>query len=320
MRGLSCERGIALLVVLLVVAFLAVVVSAFAFSMRTELDAARSFREEAEAYFLARAAISRAVAEIVNMDPQDQRNPLYNSGQVAFGRGAYRVVVTDEESKIPLNQVQADTLRRLIQNTGVRDQQLADTIVDSILDWTDADNIRRPSGAEEEYYRSLPRPYHPKNGPFASLEELLLVKGMTREILYGTVEDLERLAALREARPQDRQFRPGEYLGIGQFLTVVSLGRVNIATADGEVLWALGLAQQEVEAIKEGGAQGFLTGRGRRPTAGIRLVNASQTFVIDAQGQPASSPVTYRITALVRSEGATRGASLRVLGWNERSR
>ncbi len=35
---------------------------------------------------------------------------------------------------------------------------------------------------------SLPNPYKAKNANFDTLEELLLVKGMTSEILYGNKE------------------------------------------------------------------------------------------------------------------------------------
>jgi hypothetical protein len=318
-RACSSERGIALLMVLLVVAFLSVVFSAFAFSMRTELEAARLFKEEAEAYFLAQAGIARGVAEVSNGDLGGRRTPLFDSGEVQMGRGAYQVVVTDEESKLPLNQVQPEVLKRLLQNTGVQDQAVQDAIVDAMLDWRDPDNLRRPSGAEDEYYRSLPRPYHAKNGNLESVEELLLVKGITPEIFHGNVTDPDRLAALREQRPHERRFGPREYLGIRQFLTVHSVGQLNIANAEPEVLWAMGLGAEEIEAIQKGTPEVVLRARRRQPLrTGVRLTSASQTFLIEAHGRLVVSPVTYRISAVVAGEGSTRGATPRVLAWNER--
>ncbi len=320
MRALRSERGVALLIVLWVVAFISVVVSAFAFSMRTEVDAARGLKEEAQAYFLAQAAIARGVAELARPELiKDKRNPLYDSGEVGLGPGAYQVVLTDEESKIPLNQADADVLRRLLQSTGVQDQGVLDTVVDSILDWRDPDNLRRPSGAEEEYYRSLPRPYHPKNGEFDSLEELLLVKGMTPEILNGNIDDPERQAALREERPHERQFRPGEYLGIRQFLTVQGYGRVNIGTAEPEVLAALGLAPEEIEQILQGGGQQVARVRRRQlARTGLRLVVGSETFRLEAQGRLAGSPLEYHINAVVGFETFAGQRAPRVLDWSER--
>jgi type II secretory pathway component PulK len=58
-------------------------------------------------------------------------------------------------------------------------------IADSILDWLDEDSDPRPNGSELEYYSVLPTPYAPKNGPIDSVEELLLVRGVTPELLFG---------------------------------------------------------------------------------------------------------------------------------------
>src|SRR5262249_57796060 len=54
-----------------------------------------------------------------------------------------------------------------------------------ILDWIDADSTPRSTGAEDDYYMGLNPPYHCKNGPLDSLEELLLVKGVTPQLLFG---------------------------------------------------------------------------------------------------------------------------------------
>lgn len=58
-------------------------------------------------------------------------------------------------------------------------------VADAILDWIDADDTAREAGAELSYYQSLPQPYRPRNGPIRSLDELLLVRGVTAEMLYG---------------------------------------------------------------------------------------------------------------------------------------
>ena len=58
-------------------------------------------------------------------------------------------------------------------------------IADSILDWIDTDDQPREYGAETEYYSTLTPPYLPKNGPLSTLEELLLVKGVTPALLFG---------------------------------------------------------------------------------------------------------------------------------------
>jgi len=62
---------------------------------------------------------------------------------------------------------------------------MTDEVADSIMDWLDADNESRSNGAESDYYSGLEPPYETRNGPIESLEELLLVKGVTRELLFG---------------------------------------------------------------------------------------------------------------------------------------
>src|SRR5207302_1022705 len=54
---------------------------------------------------------------------------------------------------------------------------MTDDVADSILDWLDPDDDPRPNGAESNYYSALG--YSAKNGPMDSLDELLMVKGVT---------------------------------------------------------------------------------------------------------------------------------------------
>ncbi len=68
---------------------------------------------------------------------------------------------------------------------------MTEELADCLLDWLDEDDERREFGAEgPDYYESLATPYTPTNGPMESLEELLLVKGVTRALLDG--EDANR--------------------------------------------------------------------------------------------------------------------------------
>lgn len=58
-------------------------------------------------------------------------------------------------------------------------------IADAILDFIDADEEPREFGCESEYYSGLSPPYQCRNGPLMSVEELLLVRGVTPELLFG---------------------------------------------------------------------------------------------------------------------------------------
>ncbi|HUY32908.1 MAG TPA: hypothetical protein VMV69_09015 [Pirellulales bacterium] len=72
-------------------------------------------------------------------------------------------------------------------------------IADAILDWLDADDDQRPYGAERSYYVGQSPAYAPKNGPFASVEELLLVRGVTPQLLFGADADRNGFIDAQEA-------------------------------------------------------------------------------------------------------------------------
>ncbi len=74
-------------------------------------------------------------------------------------------------------------------------------IADSLLDWLDEDSDPRENGAEDEYYGSLDPPCYTKNGIPDSLDELLLVKGITPTLLYGI--DWNRNGVLDRGEPDE---------------------------------------------------------------------------------------------------------------------
>ena len=63
---------------------------------------------------------------------------------------------------------------------------MTEDIANAILDWIDPNDPQRTSGAKETYYSALSPPYHCKNGPLDSLEEMLLIKGVTPQLLFGS--------------------------------------------------------------------------------------------------------------------------------------
>ncbi len=83
------------------------------------------------------------------------------------------------------SQATASTTASLARNIMMSLPGMTLDLADSILDWLDEDDDTREYGAESDYYATLQPPYKPPNGPMESIEQLLLVKGMTPQILYG---------------------------------------------------------------------------------------------------------------------------------------
>ncbi len=66
---------------------------------------------------------------------------------------------------------------------------MTEPIADAVLDWIDVDPAPRPNGAEAEYYAGLGVPYRPRNGIPTSLDELLLIRDVSRHLLFGADAD-----------------------------------------------------------------------------------------------------------------------------------
>lgn len=106
------------------------------------------------------------------------------STTTAFGQPSLRWGTETESARLHLNHWAAvDPVRLeavLLEFPGATKE-----LVDSVLDWLDADDVKRPSGAEREEYEAIDPFLMPRNGPIESLDELLLVRGMTVDILMG---------------------------------------------------------------------------------------------------------------------------------------
>ncbi|MDN3514863.1 MAG: general secretion pathway protein GspK [Candidatus Brocadia sp.] len=110
--------------------------------------------------------------------------PSNNPYSIQIGDRNCEVSISDESGKINVNKITDDTRTTFIKFlTAYKLEELAaETITDSILDWLDKDDLHHMNGAEKDYYATLPEPYEPKNGPFDSIEELTLVKGITPQV------------------------------------------------------------------------------------------------------------------------------------------
>lgn len=316
---LGSENGMALLLVIWVGAFFSLVLTGFAFSMRVETDATKNFRDHAQALLLAEAGITQALADLANTQPSATGPTAgFRSRRIGprrYGPGTYEVLLTNEDGKISVNHAPEPVLRRLLDQSGVRDVLLQETIAASILDWRDPDDAERPGGAESEFYRSGVRPYAAKNAPFQRVEELLSVRGVTRDIFYGNISDPQRREALKKTLPDNREFAPREYLGIRPFLTVYGSGKVDSATAEREVLLAMDVPADKIREILQAREWNSASGQLNQSPTGVG--GNPKTYRIEAIGRIDGSPIMSQIHAVVAKEGSMRAPRFRVLAWQE---
>ncbi len=328
------ERGIVLVIVLWAMMILMVLAGELSLSSRLEGRTTNAYQEDMEAYYLATAGIHRAMYRVLSaqqqgrnllnmgtgggfgqprggfgkgpggQDPQNEEEQdvwLRGDGRwkkEVLGAGGYWVRVIDEGGKINLNQVDEVTLRQTFVNLGF-DQETGELLTDTIQDWRDQDPLVRLHGAENDYYQGLPIPYPAKDGPFDSVDELLLVRGVTPGLFYG-----------REGPALQQLFTV--YSGGG--------GAVNLLTANPQVLRAVlgvdadaarDIAQRRAEATGANLSGLFPGGGGGR---GLNF-GLPQVVTVESVGYLNEAKITHRVSAVVQRIGVN---GFRFLRWQDR--
>ncbi len=343
-RPLVSQEGVALILVTWVVVLLTIVITEFTFSTKTESTISTNFKEDTQCYYLALAGFNKALAERLNPLVQcvltgpdgklifkqkpslDKTTGTYDQSheisegdlpkrdKLALSQGTYSYDIVDESSKIDLNALargsdaNRNVLKRLLeQGAGMQEGTDMDIIIDSIFDWVDPrKDIHRANGAKDDYYHSLPVPYDCKNGPFYTVEELLLVKGVTPEILYGS-----------DYRPAGKDIdeyglplvsgQSGNTSGIIKYLTVWGGGMPNPYTADVATL-KIFYGEEAGESMKKNlySEDGKLL---------KDCNNSSSTFSITAHGQVGA--MSHHIFGVVSFGFKNNTPMVRYLYWND---
>ena len=174
----AMEQGLALVIVLWMVALLSIVAASLAFSMRTETTLAHDLVAQAQARALAEAGVYRGILELYNPDRLRRWRGDGSPHRIRFGGVPITVSLQDEAGKIDLNSAQRDLLGTLLRASGIDDER-RDALLDAIEDWRDADSLRRLNGAEDQEYEAAGRTYGAKDATFNTVEELQQVLGVT---------------------------------------------------------------------------------------------------------------------------------------------
>ncbi len=177
------KKGLVLVTVLWVVIVLIVLVSVLGRTSRLDTKVCLARTESLRCKWACRAGIEKAIG-ILNEDEResDCLTDLWSDNEEDFNdilleRCWFTVRVTDEASKLNINVATKGQLLEL--------PDMVEEIADSIIDWRDEDDTPSEGGAEGGYYENLPFGYMARNGPFRTIRELLLVKDVSPELLYG---------------------------------------------------------------------------------------------------------------------------------------
>ncbi len=309
----------ALILTILIISLIVALTLQFNTSMRSDLHAAANLRDGIKLGYIAKSGFNCALAVLTVDDTgvdslhdewADPKTFSENS-DVQFDEGRFEFKVSDYSGRIQINKLvkedgknynddQKGLLTRFLKSFGIEDEE-ADNIVDAIKDWIDADNEVTRFGAENAYYQALDKPYSCKNAPIEFLEELLLIRGISKELFYGT-----------EEKP-----------GILNFISPHGDGRININTADPWVLRALSdEIEEDPEMVEnmieyrndEDNNLGEINWDERVGMLGVNynpglLTTSSTYFEITSVGF--KGPMAKRVTGMVeRKEGTPR-----ILSW-----
>ena len=314
----SNQSGIALMIVLWVLVLLMALATEFAFSMKMEVNTTRNYKEDTESYYLAKAGLNLALAELLkdasfhsihdeygwitgagkstktsfadkDKAPAEGEGifDIVNRTDIELGNGTITYTIKDENGKISINSTGKIVLNKLLAYSGVKEKLDQDIISDSILDWIDSNKNHRINGAEDDYYRTQHPPYLAKNGKIETLSELLKVRGVTEEILYGSQEE------------------DGEYKGIAQFLTVYKFASINPNTTSPEVLNIIFSPEQVAEILKN------------RAEKGYHSNSLSTLFRVTSTGKVQGSRTEHTLETVLEKTGSGVSANMVTHYWND---
>ena len=279
------RRGSALIVVIWVVGLLAMFITSMAFDAQVEGRLTSYYRKRAKAGCLAQSGMEMARMLLdkqakVTGDAKEKGEEgdrwfeyakRLKKGAIRglvepLGEGTITLDIVPEPARRNINNLDlannrnedevAENLERILEVGGItEDLNLWPELIDSFMDWIDADDEPRANGAEtRDYYETLPEPYRASNRPFDTVEELLLVKGFNRAILFGGV--LEN--TLKEGG------EPVRVEGIADLLTTYGDGRVNVNSASARVLMTLPNVDDVVAGAVIEEREGWVDSEGKR--------------------------------------------------------
>lgn len=315
------ERGIALLAVLWGVVLLSVVALILTNLVQVEVRTAAYQKEAAQAYAFACGGVDEAIFQVVygnQTQPQESDSARkWRQGQremtVPFSHGNAKVFIVNETGKLDLNFATQEELARLFEARGAS-PDAAGGLAAAVVHWRSPLNPDNPeASALDVYYQSRSVDAQPRHDPFGSLEEALRVRGVTRDLFYGTV------LATREG-----QVRPT--YGVGQDLTIYShTSQVNVNYASKEAL-------ESVPGIDPSWAQAVIAERRRAPFQSVAEISQRLPLTVPddalpflttqdgpdyslmAVGEVKGSRVRRTVRAIVRNK-ATGTAQFQILAW-----
>ncbi|MCG7984907.1 MAG: type II secretion system protein GspK [Candidatus Thiodiazotropha lotti] len=170
------NHGVALILVLWLVALLTIIAASFSTQSKVESRLAGNAKDALQAKLLAESGFSRAVMELMVVSPQQRWNFNGQLYRLQMAQGDLEISIRNASGLLDLNKASADQLNRLFVLISDNPDE-RNALVDRVNDWRDADDLRRLNGAEDKDYRAAGYDYATAGKDLTSLEELAYVMG-----------------------------------------------------------------------------------------------------------------------------------------------
>jgi len=255
------NRAFAVIIALVAVTVLTLLAGAFAYAMKIETKLAANTNNDEEFYWMARGGVEKACWQLAQEgnQPFSSKKQYWADGpgdgpetntiladrsisamsDIPIGQGTVSFTFDELEEKINVNTADSQLLQQVLTAQGA-DPNAISVVSDSILDWIQPGDNPRPAGAKSEYYLGLVPSYYAKSAPIDVLEELLLIKGVTTNMYYGTPPDDNTPYPEHQLGFGHRPNQEANYkFGLHDIFTPFSTGKINLLTADEKTLECL---------------------------------------------------------------------------------
>lgn len=297
----SAQKGNILLTVLWIIIALVIITLGLTQSARMDIERTRVLKEKTRAYWIARSGIEKtkfdyaATRSRIEEELKPKTKYLYE-----FEEGYALCYLESESAKMPINSKNADLWKQALSMFDLDDMQ-KESIIACIFDWTDQDSELNPEGAEDDYYQSLNPPYSPRNGPFLSVDEITLVKGIEESMFYGQFKEGKKGPGLKDllgmGPPNNAQF------DINSCSKEILMAFLEITEEEAEEIITV-REEQAFENVQEVGS--LISIEATDKLNKFFSIRAGNHFTIKSTGFVYDSPVRYTVEEEVRYIGGPK--------------
>jgi type II secretory pathway component PulK len=227
-KAASKKQGSVLILSLFVLFFLSIMALSLSYRMRLQIRLVKYYKDRMKSFYIAKGALALVLAKLQEDKDNNEYDYLNEDWLLYFQkegeirnldfldtegivRGNYNVFISDENSKININRVNSQILEALLSNfKGISNKKVAREII---------------------AYKKNKIQFN----DFYSIYELLRLEGMDKEVFWGEDTNENGMLDIWEddaARSLPLDDQDGQLdLGIKDFISVYTQGKININTA-----------------------------------------------------------------------------------------